>query len=323
MIFQHAGLLNNMGIRAAVVSKEAYPDWFEHNVPFYRVKTWKEALDKADFFIATYYGVLLDLWKFRSIRSRIIHFSQGIETEYEEAKPFLSEIISAYELPCPVWTISENLAGKLRARFPGKHVYVVGQPLDIANFYPPEAPPTETPIQVILPGPLEISIKGIRFGLEALKALKKECPFVKTIRLSQADTSREEERIFRADEYHAALPPQEVGKLLRKGHVLFSPSLEGEGFGLPPLEAMACGTATCLSAISSYLSWDSPRDYALFFEPMNLDEAVSRLVQLATDAELRSFLGKRGLEVAKKFHPEQVGRRIVNFLEHYPKTGGE
>jgi len=315
IIFEHVRLLNEMGVKATVISREPFPEWLSYQVPFLQVKNWREVLNHADFYVVSFYSLLLELWRFEELRGRMIHFSQGFEAEYKEAKPFLKQIMDAYMLPCPIWTISQNLANKLKAKFPSKTVAVVGQILDNENFYPPEQPPDVPPLGVVLAGPLTISIKGIRFGLDVLKAFKERVPDVRIVRISQVDTILEEEKIFCADEYHIGIPPQKVGDILRENQILLSPSLEGEGFGLPPLEAMACGMATCLSAISSYLSWDSPRDYALFFEPLKFDDALNKLTVLAKNPKLRNKLGQRGLEVAKKFSREQVGLKIIRLLE--------
>ena len=318
IIFQHVQLLNKTGIKAVVISKEDYPEWIDYQVPFLKVNSWEQAINKADFFIATFYSLVLELWNFHKIRNRLIHFSQGFEIEYEEAKSFSSSILEAYDLPCPLWTISENLTKKIKKNFPQKKIYTIGQPLDIKNFYPVKAKPPEPPIRLILLGPLNISIKGIQFGLKCLKILKQECPFVEIIRISQVDTQEQEKDIICAEKYFTSLPPNQVGTLFRNSHILFSPSLEGEGFGLPPLEAMACGTATCLSAISSYLSWDSTKDYALFFEPLNIYDAVDKLKTLVNNRKIRDSISKRGLEVSKKFHPDSIAKQIYNFLQRFP-----
>ncbi len=316
IVFEHVRLLNEMGVKAAVVSREPFPEWLEYQIPFVQVRQWSEVLGHAKFYVATFYSVLLELWNIEALRGRLIHFCQGYEAEYDEAKPFIDKIMEAYSLPCPIWTISTNLARKLSAKFPAKKIEVVGQPLDTKIFYPdPRHVPKEPPLGIVLVGPLDISIKGIKFGLKVLRAFKNQIPNIKVVRISQADTRKKESGIFQADEYYVGVAPREVGNIFRKNHILLSPSLEGEGFGLPPLEAMACGMATCLSAISSYLSWDSPQDYALFFKPQNLDDALKKLTILAKDTELRNKIGRRGLQVAKKFSPEQVGEKIVRLLE--------
>ena len=100
-----------------------------------------------------------------------------------------------------------------------------------------------------------------------------------------------------------------MGKLYRSSDILISLSTAAEGFGLPVLEAMACGVPTILSRIPSHLGFDEPADYALFTEPG--PEALSAAVQnICKDADLRARLSKRGLEIAGKFDRGTLLRRL-------------
>jgi glycosyltransferase involved in cell wall biosynthesis len=72
-----------------------------------------------------------------------------------------------------------------------------------------------------------------------------------------------------------------------------------EGFGLPALEAMACGTPTVLADSSSLPEIGG--DAALYFPPENASALAAQLCRLLTDSELRRHLSKQGLERARHF----------------------
>jgi alpha-1,3-rhamnosyl/mannosyltransferase len=111
---------------------------------------------------------------------------------------------------------------------------------------------------------------------------------------------------------------QEAAKLALSGHVHFLgpiseqdlPALYAsatafvfpsvyEGFGLPVLEAMACGTPVACSNTSSLP--EAAGDAALYFDPQNVTEMIAVLQRLLTDAGLRADLRTRGLHRAARF----------------------
>ncbi len=72
-----------------------------------------------------------------------------------------------------------------------------------------------------------------------------------------------------------------------------------EGFGLPVLEAMACGIPVACSDTSSLP--EVAGDAALYFDPEDVDSMVEALRCLLSDAALRASLREQGLERAKTF----------------------
>jgi len=81
--------------------------------------------------------------------------------------------------------------------------------------------------------------------------------------------------------------------------VFVFPSLY-EGFGLPPLEAMACGTPVITSNVASLP--EVVGDAALLIDPANSVELVGALVQVLGSPSLRAELREKGLTQAKKFN---------------------
>jgi len=76
-----------------------------------------------------------------------------------------------------------------------------------------------------------------------------------------------------------------------------------EGFGMPVLEAMACGTPVLTSNNSSLP--EVAGDAALLVDPHSTEEISQGMVRLANDASLREELRARGLDRARDFSWEQ------------------
>ena len=72
-----------------------------------------------------------------------------------------------------------------------------------------------------------------------------------------------------------------------------------EGFGLPVLEAMACGRAVACSRTSSIP--EVADGAGIMFDPYSADEMVRAMADLLRDAELRARMERLGLQRASCF----------------------
>ncbi|MBC7323609.1 MAG: glycosyltransferase family 4 protein, partial [Acetomicrobium sp.] len=72
-----------------------------------------------------------------------------------------------------------------------------------------------------------------------------------------------------------------------------------EGFGLPPLEAMACGTPVLISNVTSLP--EVVGDAALMVDPYDVDAIAEGIKRLVEDDNLRKELSQKGLARAKLF----------------------
>ena len=82
-----------------------------------------------------------------------------------------------------------------------------------------------------------------------------------------------------------------------------------EGFGLPPLEAMACGTPTIVSNVSSLP--EVVGDAALLVNPRDTEEIAVAMHRLLTDDDLHAELSEKGLQRAHTFSWEKAARRTL------------
>ena len=82
-----------------------------------------------------------------------------------------------------------------------------------------------------------------------------------------------------------------------------------EGFGLPPLEAMACGTPVISSSAASLA--EIVGDAGLLFDPYNLEELTECLFRILTDESLRGDLRQRGLDRVRQFSWENAAANTL------------
>jgi glycosyltransferase involved in cell wall biosynthesis len=108
----------------------------------------------------------------------------------------------------------------------------------------------------------------------------------------------------------------ELVALYNRAEALVFPSLY-EGFGLPVLEAMACGCPVLCSNVTSLP--EVAGDAALFIEPKNDDAIASAMRRVVDDQNLRQSLSERGLQRAALFDwRKTVVETVVAYREIAP-----
>jgi glycosyltransferase involved in cell wall biosynthesis len=113
------------------------------------------------------------------------------------------------------------------------------------------------------------------------------------------------------------LPDDTLAVVYRLASVFVFPSLY-EGFGLPPLEAMACGTPVITSNVSSLP--EVTADAALLVDPYSADEIGDAMRRVLTDGALRSDLSARGLARAREFSWERAAERVRRIYDEVARA---
>ena len=101
------------------------------------------------------------------------------------------------------------------------------------------------------------------------------------------------------------IPLEEEPLWYNAAEVFAYPSLY-EGFGLPPLEAMACGVPVVSSKASSLP--EVLGEAGVLVDPYNVDDLAAALERVLTDESLRGELSRRGLARAQQFGWAQAAR---------------
>ena len=109
---------------------------------------------------------------------------------------------------------------------------------------------------------------------------------------------------------------QTLSVLYRLASAFVFPSLY-EGFGLPPLEAMASGTPVVTSNVSSLP--EIAGDAAILVDPYDVDSIVDGMRRVLSDPALAAELRRKGIERAREFSWE---RSVAKTRQVYQQIGG-
>ncbi|NLT73453.1 MAG: glycosyltransferase family 4 protein [Chloroflexi bacterium] len=106
--------------------------------------------------------------------------------------------------------------------------------------------------------------------------------------------------------------PEDLAALLSAAECFVMPSW-WEGFGLPVLEAMACGTPVICSLASSLP--EVAGEAALLFEPGDQRALEQALLRVFQEPGLRAEMARAGVEQAARFSWETCAREVLSALE--------
>ncbi|MHB1677546.1 MAG: glycosyltransferase family 4 protein [Sulfuriferula sp.] len=110
---------------------------------------------------------------------------------------------------------------------------------------------------------------------------------------------------------------QDLPGLYRGAIALVFPSLY-EGFGLPVIEAMACGTPVITSNTTSLP--EVAGEAALLVDPLSVEEISEAIEQICKDKVLRETLRRNGLLQAARFPWNEVTKKVKSVLNDMEKS---
>jgi glycosyltransferase involved in cell wall biosynthesis len=317
VVLHQANLLVRRGHRVILLSKGPPPDWFPVEAELRQVPDFSCApLPPVELTVATYWTTIEAAEQ--GAAGEVVHFCQGFEGLYTHNRPDHPAILQAYHRPLPAWTVAPHLSHLLEERF-GRPSRVVTQPLEA--FWRPrtrlQRRPGE-PARVLVTSPFEIDWKGVETSLRAVRELRRRGQEVTLVRLSQWPMSEEEKALLEPDEFHTHVPPTQAAEIVASCDLLLAASWEQEGFGLPVLEAMACGVPVVASNISCF------RDYAAgaallvpWDEPEAFADGARQLLRSPADWRRAR---RRGLAIARAYR-ERVAARSVEAAARWVASG--
>jgi glycosyltransferase involved in cell wall biosynthesis len=110
------------------------------------------------------------------------------------------------------------------------------------------------------------------------------------------------------------LPDNELAALYKNAKIFIYPSLY-EGFGIPPLEAMASGTATIVSNTAALP--EICGDASLYINPLDIDDISTKIKLLAINEKLQQKLINKGYKQIERYNWEKSAERIAILLKQY------
>ncbi len=306
VVLLQAEALARRGHRVTVVSPGARPEWFDLSQAHFERSAFGDSaeLARAEVRVATFWTTVTPA--LAGAAGPVFHLCQGYEgdfTFYDASRP---EIERAYRAPTVKLTVSRTLARRLEEKGFGAATNV-GQAFDPDGFFSAPAHRASDPPTVLLVGPYEADVKGIAIAFAGLAVWRRRGGRFRLRRVSPLPAGEAEKAWGFADEYHHLLPPDRMPFAYRASDLFIGPSRPAEGFGLPVLEALACGLPCLLSDTPGHR--EIAGEAAWYFADGDPDAVAESLPLLASDAS-RDRARRLGPAAAARFDTANVAERL-------------
>jgi len=286
--------------------------WFDVKAKIVRLPfMYENWLPKSDIFIVTWWQDALFISQCSKLKGAKMYFIQS----YEAWGGPPERVDSTYRLPLIRFTPSSYLKEFIENRF---EVPVLGpflHGIDLRTYYFDKRKANSQ-------GRRRVGLlyrrnegKGMSDGLMALHQINKEISDITLVLFGERPT-RDDMKIIRCfknmEFYHLPYKDQ-LREIYNSLDVFLFPS-RFEGFGLPPMEAMACGVAVVSTNVGAVTEYSLPGQSALIVNPGDRAEMAQCVLELLRDDLKRIAIAKCGHDYILQFKWDKTVDKLEKCL---------
>ena len=272
---------------------------------------------KIDVIIVGYYT---QIEQFIDLKLPILYWEQGHEELYGDFRAIESYnnpkrigIRSKYQLPVSIAAVSPFLSAILKARF-GCNASLLHTGIDTDVYHPCAEKSllnSQNP-KILLVGNPFLPFKNFSYLLTALSYIwKKGYRFTVT----WACQSEPEVVVPFPIEYKVQVPQSELAELYRIHDIYINTSIY-EASPMPPLEAMASGTAVIATDCGGIHTYAIPGENMILTEQGNFNDLLAAIIYLLENPSAREVLAEKGRRTALEFSVGKAIDQLENLLYH-------
>lgn len=277
-------------------------------------KFFNSNIPPADITIATSNHTALPVFYYGT--GKKYYYVQHYESIFESNDKLKRKVDATYHLPLKKFAVSKWLQRHIK-KLSGESVGYVGNGVDRELFKESDAPK-----QNILLGSIRgADWKGDFDLLKAFELVQVRNPKIKIVLVllnleKNYLTKFLKERNISIKNYTLIRnASHKKNASLYANAKVFGFASHIEGFGLPPLESMSCGTPVVTTICKGNEDYVRPGKNCIAVEPKNPEMLANGIIELIENQELYNSIREEGIQTAKKFSWRKVVERLEKELE--------
>ncbi|MEP0859895.1 MAG: glycosyltransferase [Ignavibacterium sp.] len=318
---EHAKYLFHQGNIVTIVSPEVKkPNWINiEGLKFIasslEISSLIETLPDAEYLIATLWNTAYLVNSAPYSKGRKIYFIQGYESFWSE---FPEDVDRTYvDLPLKKIVVSKYLQNLLKENYK-QDSFLVTNGVDFcdltSNIKPKQNYEIKGSIKI---GMLfsNVSVKAFDIGYKAFQEFKSK---YKNAKLALYGTVMPDKKKILYDEF-LLMPDRKTLSEFFSSLDMFVYTSINEGFGLPPLEAMAHGVPVIMTKFGGNIDYINENN-CLLNDVGDVQGIVENMIKLAENTELRESIGKKAYHSTKNFSltkSNEIFHKTLNSISDY------
>jgi glycosyltransferase involved in cell wall biosynthesis len=275
------------------------------------IKPLTDAIPECDINIATWF--LTSFAVYRSDKGKQFYFFMDFDELAEKHGHYYHQLFKeSLYLPLNIITISTWLKDWIKENY-DKNAIVAGVGIEHDVFYPRTSVLDDIPGYKVMGIFRGFDYKGDSDLINAFNTAAEEIPEINPIIVCSKDTFNGliEKKDIKFDYTFFESPSDDKLAELYSSSDLFVFASHIEGYGLPPLEAMACGTPVVTTDCRGVKDFVIDGKNAILVPPKQPDTIAESIIKLYNDPKLTEKLKQNGLETSKNF----TWKRVVDIFE--------
>ncbi len=258
-------------------------EWFDLKANLIRVPTLAEKyIPDADIVVATWWETAYIVKRYNENKGEKFYLAQ----HYEIWGGNEEEVISSYRLGLRIIVNSTWLNNILKDCLKIEPEALILHSPDLDQFYPEDKKKSSDTIRILMPY-RKIEWKGIQDGIKAFEITKEKHSNIQLIMFGP-NPKRDVPSYV---EFHETPYNDKLRKIYNSCDILVFPS-HVEGFGMPPMEAMACKCAVVTTNVGAVPDYAIQGETALISPPKSPELLAENIINLVENKKLRKRISE-------------------------------